>query len=157
MMLKLQYSPHTCPSPWTCPGNTDIKRECQQFCQNSQASHSQWKPDIQKTWKTASLCTACPSCMPAFRCIGFIMHVQITWFIARVYYQVQQGQQHVQKVLDLLHVPRTSVSTHNHLFSWDFLGGNTGTILKLLHSLWFRTRLQTDCWDKVSAATLAHS
>lgn len=148
---------HRSHSPWTCSGNADMRRGSQQLCQDSQASQSQWKPDIQKTWKTASFCTACPSCMPAFRCIRFIMHVQMTWFIAMVYYQVQQGQQHVQNMLDLLHVHGTSASTHNHLFSWDFLGGNTGTILKLLDSLWFCTCLQaeTDFWGKVNTATLA--
>lgn len=150
---------HTSHSRWTCPGNSDMKRGSQQFCWDSQASQPRRKPDIQKTWKTASLCTACPSCMPAFRCIRFIMHVQITWFIAVVYYQVQQGQQHVQNMLDLLHIHGTSVSAHNHLFSWDFLGGNTGTILKLLDSLWFCTCLQAerDFWDKVNAATLVYS
>lgn len=150
---------HMSHSHWTCPGNSDMERGSQQFCQDSQGSQSRWKPDIQKTWKMASLCTACPSCMPAFRCIRFIMHVQIAWFIAMVYYQMQRGQQHVQNMLDLLHVHRTSASAHNHLFSWDFLGGNTGTILKLLDSLWFCTCLQagTDFWDKVNAATLAYS
>lgn len=150
---------HTSHSPWTCFGNADMKRGSQQFCQDSQASQLRWKPDIQKTWKMASLCTACPSCMPAFRCIRFIMHVQITWFTAMVYYQVQQGQQCVQNTLDLLHIHGTSASTHNHLLSWDFLGGNMGTILKLLNSLWFCTSLQveTDFWDKVNAATLAYS
>lgn len=150
---------HMSRSCWMCPGNSDMKRGSQQFCQDSQASQSRWKPDIQKTWKTASLCTACPSCMPAFRCIRFIMHVQITWFIAMVYYQMQQGQQHVQNMLDLPHVHRTSANAQNHLFSWDFLGGNTGTMLKFLDSLWICTCLQaeTDFGDKVNAATLAYS
>lgn len=80
----------------------------------------------------------------------------IIWFIAMVYYQVQQGQHHAQKMLDLLHVHGTSVSARNHLFSWDFLGGNMGTILKLLDSLWFCTCLQAerDFWDKVNRLLL---
>lgn len=63
------------PPPCTCPGNADMKRGSQQFCKDSQASQSWCKPDIQKTWKMASLCTTCPSCKPTFRCIRFIMHV----------------------------------------------------------------------------------
>lgn len=134
------------------------KEEVSSFA-DCQASQSWCKPDIQKTWKMASLCTTCPSCKPAFRCIRLITHVQITWFIAMVYYQVQQGQHHVQKMLDLLHVHGTSASACNHLFSWDFLGGNMGTIPKLLDSLWFCTCLQAerDFWDKVNTATFACS
>lgn len=50
------------------------------------------------------------------------------------------------------------ISKHNHLSSWAFLGGNTGTMLKLLDSLWFCTCLQAETlfWDNVNATTLAY-
>lgn len=68
------------------------------------------------------------------------------------------GQQHVQNMLDLLHVHGTSASTNNRLSYWAFLGGNTWTILRLLDSLWFCTCLQaeTQFWDNINATTLAY-
>lgn len=135
---------HMCHSSRTWPGNSDTKSRSQQFCRDSQASPSQRKPDIQKTWKPASLCTACPSCMPVFRCIRFIMHVQITWFITMVYYQMQQGR-HIQNLLDLLHIHGTSVSTHTFLLrllrrKYRIHTQTSGFTLVLYFSEWVQTK-----------------